>query len=295
MTDSSALFDDLQKEFINIPEEKRIEHIQLRLSAIDNQEEKKIVEGAFLFLLNTGMLKTYVKPVLVAMIHGIRTQAEWYDDFKNFVESNSSVTVKPIKFGFFNAVAFWLPIFTIFRRLKIKHVTKKMRLLRRDFPDHKIVIVAHSFGTYITAKFLKNEADFDIDRIILCGSIVPENFDWDVLPNYPRNGSVINDIGTKDLWPVLAKTSTFGYGASGSLGFNTPSIEDRYHEMAHSDFFTEELFRDYWLPFILDGEIVKSPSTTNRKTKSYYISLLSLFPGFLLITISSFVLWFLYS
>jgi len=290
MTETLDLFNQIKNEFVNILPEKRLEHIQLRLSAIDNQKEKELVESVFLFLQGTGMLKAYVKPTLVAMIHGIRTQAEWYDDFKDFVESNSNVTVKPIKFGFFNAIAFWLPLITIFRWLKVMHVTKKMRLLRRDFPDHKIVIVAHSFGTYITAKFLKNNTDFDVDRMILCGSIVPENFGWDKLPNFPRNDSVINDIGTKDIWPVLAKTSTFGYGASGALGFNTPTIEDRYHDMAHSDFFTDELFGKYWLPFILDGEIVKSPNTTKRQTKSYYISILSMFPGISLFLIPLFII-----
>jgi pimeloyl-ACP methyl ester carboxylesterase len=284
------LFNQLQDEFVNILPEKRFEHIKVRLSAINNPDEKKIIEGVFLLLQNGGMLNLYVKPTLVAMIHGIRTQAEWYDDFKDFVESNSSVIVKPVKFGFFNAIAFWLPLITIFRWLKVRHVTENMKLLRRDFPDHKIVIVAHSFGTYITAKFLKNNTDFDVDRIILCGSIVSENFKWDKLPNFPRNSSVINDIGTKDIWPVLAKTSTFGYGASGALGFNTSTIENRYHDVAHSDFFTNELFGKYWLPFILDGEIVKSPNTTKRQTKSYYISILSLFPGISLFLIPLFII-----
>jgi pimeloyl-ACP methyl ester carboxylesterase len=294
MTEVIDLFSDLKKEFKNIPLESRFNHIRQRLSAITNDEKRKDLEDVFLFMQSSGMLNTSTKPVVVAMIHGIRTQGEWHDNLKELIESKSNAIVKPIKFGFFDAVSFWLPIFTIFRWLKVRHVTKEMRILRRDYPDHEVVIVAHSFGTFLTAKFLEKNIDFNIDRLLLCGSIVPASFDWNKLPNYPTNGNAINDIGTKDLWPIFAKTSTFGYGDSGSFGFDTHTIEDRYHETGHSGFFTDELFNSYWLPFILDGEIVKSPSTTNRKPKKYYLSLLSLFPGISLVSLVSFTLYYFF-
>lgn len=291
MNEVNNLFSDLKKEFENIPKKNQLQHINQRLSAIKDCEKRKELENVFLFLQSTGMLNSSVKPVLVAMIHGIRTQGEWHDDLKELIESESDAIVKPINFGFFDAISFWLPIITIFRHLKVMHITKEMRLLRRDYPNHQIVIVAHSFGTFLTAKFLKNNIDYNIDRLLLCGSIVPANFNWNKLPNYPTNGNAINDIGKKDIWPILAKTSTFGYGDSGTFGFNTHTIEDRYHDTDHSGFFTEDLFKRYWLPFILEGKIIKSPSTLNRKAQKYYLSLLSLFPGFSLITITSLILY----
>jgi hypothetical protein len=294
MTEVINLFNDLKREFENIPHKNRLKHIKQRLSAITNSEKRKEIENIFLFMQDSGMLSTNVKPVLVAMIHGIRTRGEWHDDLKELIETKSSATVRSIKFGYLDAFSFWLPLITIFRRLKVIHITKEMRLLRRDFPNHQIVIVAHSFGTFLTAEFLKNNIDFNIDRLLLCGSIVPASFNWNELPNYPKNGNAINDIGKKDIWPIIAKTSTFGYGDSGSFGFDTHTIEDRYHEICHSGFFTENLFKKYWLPFILEGEIVKSPATINRKQKKYYLSLLSLFPGISLITITSLIIYSIY-
>lgn len=286
------LFDSLKDEFKNIPKENRLQHIQQRLSVIEDLEKRKEIENIFLFLQSSGMLNTNVRPVLVAMIHGIRTRAEWHDNLKELIELQSDAIVKPINYDYFDAVSFWLPLITICRSLKVRHITKEMRLLRRDYPNHQIVIVAHSFGTYLTAKFLKKNIDFNIDRILLCGSIVPANFNWNGLPNFPTNGCAINDIGTKDIWPILAKTSTFGYGDSGTFGFNTHTMEDRYHETDHSGFFTEDLFNKYWLPFILESKIVKSPSTVNRKQKSYLLTILSLFPGISLITLISLTLYF---
>jgi len=279
LASANAIFEQLKSEFNNIKPESRLQHLRQRLSAIKDDSEKSLVEDMFLFLQQTGLLNNDIKPVLVAMIHGIRTRGEWHDDLKNLIESKSDAVVKPISFGFFDAVSFWLPLITIFRHLKVKHVTKQMRLLRRDFPNHQIVIVAHSFGTFLTANFMKKNTDYDIDRLLLCGSIVSENFDWDSLPNFPRNGRVMNDIGNGDIWPILAKTSTFGYGASGSYGFNTHTIENRYHDYGHSGFFCESTFNDYWLPFILEGRIVSSPATLDRKPKNYIFSLLTLFQG----------------
>ncbi|MEP1383484.1 MAG: hypothetical protein ABJK64_06780 [Paraglaciecola sp.] len=283
MPDIDILFNELRTEFTGIPSEHRYNHLKQRLKAIEDKAERKQIEDIVLFVLESGMLAENTKPILIAMIHGIRTQGEWHDRLKTFLEHDTSITVKPIKFGFIDCISFWLPVFTLFRHLKVKHITKEMRLLKRDHPNHEVVVIAHSFGTFLISKFLKKNTDYNIDRLLLCGSIVPESFDWNALPNFPKQGNAINDIGCKDIWPVLAKTSTFGYGASGRFGFNTHTIENRYHNFSHSDFFSDSMFKTYWQPFIKNGEIVQSPFSSERKSPDFIVSLLGLFPGFLLI------------
>lgn len=286
MTEHSELFNELKIEFAAIPKANRYNHLKQRLNSIKDKAEKKLIEDIVLFLGESGLLVDSTKPILIAMIHGIRTQGEWHDRLKTFLENDNSITVVPIKFGFFDSISFWLPLFTFFRYLKVRHVTKEMRILKRDYPNHDLVVIAHSFGTFLISKFLKENSDYNIDRILLCGSIVPENFDWNALPNFPKKGNAVNDIGFKDIWPVLAKTSTFGYGASGRFGFNTHTIEDRYHNFSHSDFFSDDMFQNYWKPFIKKGEIVQSPFTSERNPQNYFVSILGLFPGFLLIIVS---------
>ena len=239
MTESLELFNELKIEFAAIPKASRYDHLKQRLSSITDEAERKTIEGIVIFLEDSGMLVSSTRPILIAMIHGIRTQGEWHDRLKKFLENDNSITVVPIKFGFLDSISFWIPFLTFLRSRKVRHVTKEMRLLKRDYPNHDLVVIAHSFGTFLISKFLKENHDYNIDRLLLCGSIIPENFDWNALPNFPKKGNAVNDIGFKDIWPVLAKTSTFGYGASGTFGFNTHTIENRYH-------FNLNIFTSIW-------------------------------------------------
>jgi hypothetical protein len=55
-----------------------------------------------------------------------------------------------------------------------------------------------------------------VDRVIFCGSIVPENFPFD---EDRFTGVIVNDIGIKDYLPILAESVTWGYGSVGHWGF----------------------------------------------------------------------------
>lgn len=226
-----------------------------------------------------------VRGVVIAVVHGIRTDAVWQNQLKaaaSNVVVNRDVDVKLIRLGFFDALRFWFPI-GLFRSSAVKSATKQLRIIARDYRNSDIVIVAHSFGTYVISRFLKENEDFQVQRILFCGSVVSELYQWDALPNLPRERAVVNDIGTADFWPVLAKTLTFGYGASGVNGFRSPSVANRYHDVAHSGFFTEEIFNEFWLPFLIEGEIVSSEYDVKRKGVPWLWSTCSLFSGQVLI------------
>jgi hypothetical protein len=108
--------------------------------------------------------------------------------------------------------------------------------------------------------------------MLFCGSIVQRGYRWDQLKNL---GNVVNDCGTKDIWPVLAESTTWGYGASGTFGFGSPSIVDRFHPMRHSDYFARDFVERYWLPWICHGTLVKSSTEADRPTAPYWLSLLT--------------------
>lgn len=108
--------------------------------------------------------------------------------------------------------------------------------------------------------------------IIVCGSILPMNCPWGKIHSSifkrPRQDGelpwVWNDIAGRDLFPLLARVVSEGYGDSGvnTLTDATPKlIVNRVHgRLDHSGFFikkengynvlNKEFVRDYWLPII---------------------------------------------
>jgi hypothetical protein len=124
-------------------------------------------------------------------------------------------------------------------------------------------VIAHSFGTYTIASLLKRENDIDLHNLVLCGSVLPINFDFGSIARKVKN-LCINDACTRDIWPVIAKILSFGYGESGTYGFYQALCRDRFHDFRHSDFFNEEFIRTYWMPIFASGILV--PSAFVRKS-----------------------------
>ena len=124
----------------------------------------------------------------------------------------------------------------------------------------KISIIAHSFGTYCFVKLLEQNPELRFHKVILCGSVVPDLFDWARYAHqidYENSSGfqVINDCGMKDVLPVFAKSITWGYGSAGRFGFGHPRVKDRYFNIGHSGFFDEKFVRTYWLPYLSKGQI----------------------------------------
>lgn len=200
------------------------------------------------------------QPVVFVLLHGIRTAGSWQDKLAQMLEVEHQVTAIPIKFGIFNVVKFLVPPF---RRSAVKLVSRHLSDIRATYPDHKLAVVAHSFGTYVIARLLE-EKQHTVDRLLLCGSVVLQSFDWRAaLPNATRH-NIVNDVGTKDYWPALAHATSYGCGASGLFGFGNPCVTDRYHPIGHCGFFDADHMRKFWLPFLLEGRVVVSDHTAEK-------------------------------
>jgi hypothetical protein len=113
--------------------------------------------------------------------------------------------------------------------------------------------------------------------LLLCGAIVSTAFPWDGLGRFPTGG-VLNDVGTRDKLPAVARSVSWGYGNSGTFGFRTYKVRDRYFDFGHSDFFTDKHIESYWIPFIVRGEIVKSDWNHERPTPPWSLSVLHVLP-----------------
>lgn len=230
---------------------------------------------------------------VIFLIHGIRTQGEWATRAAKILESDPTIRVRPIRYEFLDVIRFLIPL-SRFRNTAVRRVT---RLIRDELSrkPNALSIIAHSFGSYIIGKILENETDIKFHRLILCGSIIPDNFSWGRFGHRLHSDSedswqVINECGMQDIWPVIAKSITWGYGSSGRFGFGHPRVKDRFYNIGHSGFFDEEFVRKRWLPYFVSGEI--TPSVLNRPTTPWWLSILTVFKiRYLALSIILFAFW----
>ncbi|MDX0849182.1 hypothetical protein GOD74_12250 [Sinorhizobium medicae] len=116
-------------------------------------------------------------PVII-LVHGIRTRAFWQGMVRSILTQELGATVVPIKYGYFDLLRFLCP-FGFCRRGPINRVHRAIREVVDDYDDQRPIIIAHSYGTYAVAKVLEEYSDVYLCRMILCGSVVPNNFRWD--------------------------------------------------------------------------------------------------------------------
>ena len=118
--------------------------------------------------------------------------------------------------------------------------------------EHPPSIVAHSFGTYILGNALLKYDWLRFDKVILCGSILPQNFPWDQLIERGQVQSVRNEYGVQDTWSGLVRWFVAGTGPSGRNGFNCTHerLEQERFEYTHSEYFNKGHMEAKWLPFL---------------------------------------------
>ncbi len=197
----------------------------------------------------------------VILIPGIRDYGSWIGVVTKILEKDACIESIPIKpDGYFDIVRFLIPFFHGFAE---RWTEARIRRVVKDSNYKKISIIAHSFGTHCVSKYLEQSGVSNrICRVILCGAIVSEKFDWGRCEVCFEEGGirrrVLNECGTRDIWPIIAKWwNPWKFGASGRMGASFPGIIDRFQSVGHSGFFTEEFVKNNWLPFIEEGRVVE--------------------------------------
>jgi pimeloyl-ACP methyl ester carboxylesterase len=213
---------------------------------------------------------------VVLLIHGIRTYGEWAQRTAAVLEADPEIRVRPIRYDFFDVLRFLTPV----GRVRQKPVDRILALVRDELSRQpaSISIVAHSFGTFVASQLLEQDQEIRLRRLVLCGSIVPDGFSWEHYTH--RLGTdadddwhVVNDCGMQDIWPVIAKSITWGFGSSGRFGFGHTRVRDRFFPIGHSGFFEADFARRNWAPYISEGLVVDG--VLDRPATSWWISLLT--------------------
>jgi hypothetical protein len=195
-----------------------------------------------------------LKKTYVFVLHGIRTRAPWLSAVQKVLEEAGVVPVTT-NYGRFPLLRFVTP-FHWTKRDVVDRVRRDIVAMRQGNDDGYFVVLAHSFGSYIVGRLLVGGMNFQ--RVVLCGSIMRSDYRFaDDRPDF------LNDVGSRDFWPIAASKISGLYGSSGSFGFRRSGfVRDRFHpNLRHSDFLNEEFARQFWVPYLCDGRATTTGST----------------------------------
>jgi hypothetical protein len=198
---------------------------------------------------------------VILLIHGIRDIGAWQSNVSRNLVQRGTV-VEQIRYGYYPEVRFLFP-FDLSSR-PVQKVLKRIRAIRNLYPNARLSVIAHSFGTYVFLRALKEDSDLEFWKIIFCGSVADDEFEWSELKR--RVGQrgratkdfILNDCGTGDAWPILGTAFGWHYGMAGATGFSEGFVTNRFHRAiggtkgGHGLYFDPEFVRKKWRPFLID-------------------------------------------
>jgi len=201
--------------------------------------------------------KRGLAPRVLFSIHGIRTYGQWAQTLTK-VMVNHGFVVSSFSYGYLSFARFLLPSP---RQQVTDHFAEWFRAQVKDLgicnsaePADRPSIIAHSFGASVVATALQEHCDIRIDKLILCGSIIPCDFDWETLFDRRQIELIHNEVGTRDIWADLVRHLVSGTGASGRRGFNTANERcknEQYEGYGHCDYLKPSHIEKRWLPVLL--------------------------------------------
>jgi pimeloyl-ACP methyl ester carboxylesterase len=126
-------------------------------------------------------------------IHGIRSHAEWNAEIAH-IASSSGWIVAPFNYGYAEASQ-------VVKSSERQKIVDRFRDHINDIFDRyncHTSVIAHSFGTYVIAKYLLgfDVPPVSVDTLILTGSVLNETLDVDRFKG--RASKIINEIAPND-------------------------------------------------------------------------------------------------
>jgi len=219
------------------------------------------------------------KDLVVLAVHGIRTFGKWYEKLEKSLsrELNRNQFIK-YDYGW---KSFFFFISEESRQLEVNSFYKSIRNNIDTYKDKRVVIVSHSFGTYLVCNALDRlYDDFDIkfDTVILAGSVLKDNYQLDRICK--NTELVINDCGCRDAPLCFSEGVVTGMGMAGRTGFRGgyPSLVQRFFKGGHSLYFgnykSENFMEKYWINPILDKS---SASNIDHRPNNIFSAYYNLF------------------
>jgi len=221
---------------------------------------------------------------LVITLHGIRTFAPWQKELADEL-GRAGFESKTLDYGFFGALKLMLPWK---RRAQVRWFLGKYTEIKNAHPYTTPCIIAHSFGTYLIAQSLE-QYSLKFDQIILCGSIIPRDYDWNALFTLGQVKRVLNECAKKDIVVKAAPFFIRDAGPSGAHGFeqqcNQFLCQRFVSKFRHSDYLHSLNFTESWIPFLKGGPAPSNRPPLNRKLNwKFWLTVIAFFLLFSIIT-----------
>jgi pimeloyl-ACP methyl ester carboxylesterase len=251
------------------------------------------------------------------LVHGIRTKGSWQDQLSPLIEHfYKPVHVRYWQYrGIFGFLSVFCEIWVFFILFVVAYVTYLLEFIsglgfgvaivfacllsisphavkfRRDAAlsaykqavkdtlNESPHLIAHSFGTHLTARILSHQPNAVFRQVILSASVLPSDFDWHAHINGGRVANVRNDFSRGDWvghWANFLGRFHSDFGNAGSVGIkkyskivhklkaphvicdlclskekSAPIHDVDCSNMGHTDaFIGTSHFRRWWLPFL---------------------------------------------
>ena len=190
--------------------------------------------------------------IVVYSVHGIQTFGGWQSKLGEALKSYTKSQIVehiPYKYHHFPITHF---LRSGKREYEVANLAKEINLLANRHPEAKICLVGHSFGTYLIAESLKAlNTRLNIDKVILCGSVLNSNYDWSPSIQKHNIKNIINECASNDWALVFSHFFAKGLGMAGVESFKPHSgvVTNRYLKGGHSCFFNEITINE-WCGYI---------------------------------------------
>jgi alpha-beta hydrolase superfamily lysophospholipase len=169
---------------------------------------------------------------VVFVLHGIRDLGKWSSEFETEIRSKAAepkhVAIVSPRYGYLGMGPFLLPSV---REHYVRWFMDQYTETLARYPgvhSSDIYFFGHSNGAYLLTKALEQYSAMRINRVVLAGSVVPRDYDWQSImeKKIPQVEQVRNYVGTEDwvvaLFPRLFELRPFLWleNELGSSGFN---------------------------------------------------------------------------
>ena len=168
---------------------------------------------------------------VVFIVHGVRDLGEWPSEFETALQAQVTqlrddrpLAIASVRYGYFGMGQFLL------RRDREKYVRWFMDQYTETLASYPAVeevhFIGHSNGTYLLASALGQYRSLKMDRLVLAGSVVPRDYDWNKIFAANQVQKVRNYVADDDLvvalFPRFFETEPMRRldNTIGSAGFN---------------------------------------------------------------------------
>ena len=229
------------------------------ISHCPSETERQIIRDTY--ASRTILERRKARGVLFT-IHGVNTNAYWNSKFAPLACSQGWIFAP---FIYENPRR--LLICPSLRKKTVEQFGDYLYEISTKYKVENASIVAHSFGTYIIAKYLLDHACDDslpikIDSIILAGSIVSEDYNWK--KHEEKIGCILNISSPNDKWVKKMPESSFlkslmreKDGIFGRIGYTGIKNTDNDYifnkeipTLDHCNVFKDEVLERYYITFL---------------------------------------------